>query len=135
MINSETMKQTVVFSKGFNWFLIFILLVLSVPAVSQETSKVSPPLPDYINKIVSVSCMPCHSSSGGYASKSKLNFNEWTDYSVDKQLKKAQLMYKKLKKNEMPPKTARENNPDIIPTSEQLAIIKSWADSLEAGNK
>ena len=29
----------------------------------------------------------------------------------------------------MPPKEARENNPDIIPTTEQMAIIKAWADS------
>ena len=95
----------------------------------QETSKASPSLPDNINKIVSVSCMPCHSANGGYLSRTKLNFSEWADYSADKQKKKAGQMYKELKKNAMPPKDAREANPDIIPTKEQVEIIKNWADS------
>lgn len=44
-------------------------------------------------------------------------------------------MYKEVKKGEMPPKSARETRPDIIPSSEQLKIIKNWVDSLEAVSK
>jgi len=68
-------------------------------------------------------------------SRTKLNFSEWTGYSSDKQKKKAETMYKELKKDAMPPKSARENNPDIIPTKEQIAIIKAWADSLNTDSK
>jgi hypothetical protein len=128
-INPEIMKHSVIFSAGTSTLLIFFFLIFCLPSIGQDDSKSQAPLPDRINKIVSVSCMPCHSSDGGLLSRSKLNFNEWSDYSADKQKKKAAKMYKELKKEAMPPKEARENNPDIIPTKEQIEIIKDWADS------
>jgi hypothetical protein len=128
-INSEIMKHSVIFSAGTSTFLIFFFLIFCLQSIGQDASKSQTQLPDRINKIVSVSCMPCHSSDGGFLSRSKLNFNEWSDYSADKQKKKAAKMYKELKKDAMPPKEARENNPDIIPTKEQIEIIKAWADS------
>ena len=131
----EIMKSTVRFSERAGLLFSFILLVMSIPAIGQETANVSASLPDRISNIVSVSCMPCHSSKGGMLSKGKLNFTEWGEYSIEKQQKKSAGMYKELKKSAMPPKEARENNPGIIPTSEQIAIIKEWADSLEAANK
>ena len=129
------MKQSFRFSVGANLFLVLFFLVFSPGAKAQDASAVSAPLPDNINKIVSVSCMPCHSATGGIMSRTKLNFSEWTSYSSEKQMKKAEQMYKELKKGEMPPKDAREANPGIIPTSEQLDIIKVWADSLENESK
>jgi hypothetical protein len=126
------MKSTVRFSEGAVLLFIFIFLVLSLPSFGQETPKVSASLPDRISKIVSVSCMPCHSSTGGMLSKAKLNFTEWGEYSLEKQQKKSAQMYKELKKSAMPPKDVRENNPGIIPTGDQISIIKSWADSLDA---
>jgi hypothetical protein len=110
--------------------LFFICLICPGIAVKgQETGKVSPPLPDEINKIVSVSCMPCHSSTGGMLSRGKLNFTEWTEYSLQTQKKKAAKMYKELKKEDMPPKSARESRPEKIPTKDQIAIIKKWSES------
>jgi hypothetical protein len=129
------MNKSEEFSTGVRLFPIFLFLILNCTLFGQETSGLSGALPESINKIVSVSCMPCHSSTGGIMSKTKLNFSEWTSYSPDKQKKKAETMYKELKKDEMPPKTARENNPDIIPTREQKEIIKAWADSLNAESK
>jgi len=128
------MKSTVRFSERACLLFIFIFLVLSLRSTGQETPNVSASLPERISKIVSVSCMPCHSSKGGMLSKGKLNFTEWGEYSIEKQQKKSAEMYKELKKSAMPPKEARENNPGIIPTSDQIAIIKSWADSLETEN-
>jgi hypothetical protein len=125
----KIMKRSVIFLTGSYLFLILIFVMAGKDVIGQEISKVSAPLPENINKIVSVSCMPCHSSNGGMLSRSKLNFTEWTDYSAEKQKKKAAQMYKELNKNAMPPKDARETNPDIIPTKEQIEIIKSWADS------
>jgi hypothetical protein len=120
---------------GIRLFTLFIFLISCCSLLGQEASKVSAPLPESINKIVSVNCMPCHSDKGGMMSRTKLNFSEWTSYSAEKQQKKAETMYKELKKDAMPPKSARENNPDIIPTKEQIAIIKAWADSLNADSK
>jgi hypothetical protein len=129
------MKNSENSSAGTRLFALFIFLILSCSLFGQEASKTSAPLPESINKIVSVNCMPCHSDKGGMMSRTKLNFSEWTGYSSDKQKKKAETMYKELKKDAMPPKSARENNPDIIPTKEQIAIIKAWADSLNADSK
>jgi hypothetical protein len=129
------MKNSENLSAGIRIFPVFIFLIFNCALFGQETSTVSPPLPESINRIVSTHCMPCHSSTGGIMSRTKLNFSEWTDYSIDKQKKKAETMAKELKKNAMPPKSARENNPDIIPTKEQIETIKTWADSLNADNK
>jgi hypothetical protein len=129
------MKSTEDSSAGIRLFTLFIFLILSCSLFGQEASKASAPLPESINKIVSVNCMPCHSDKGGMMSRTKLNFSEWTSYSPDKQKKKAQTMYKELKKDAMPPKSARENNPDIIPTKEQIETIKAWAESLNTDSK
>jgi hypothetical protein len=110
--------------------IIFGLTFLNLSVSGQEASKVSPPLPDNINAIVSVSCMPCHSSNGGLLSRMKLNFTEWTQYSQKKQKEKAEKMSGELKKGAMPPKSVRETRPEIIPTKEQIDTIKKWADSL-----
>lgn len=131
----EIMKSTIRFSEGAGLLCVIIFVFLGLPSFGQETPKVSPTLPDKISKIVSVSCMPCHSSTGGMLSKGKLNFTEWGEYSIEKQQKKSSQMYKELKKSAMPPKDARENNPGIIPTDDQIAIIKSWTDSLNAEKK
>jgi hypothetical protein len=123
------MKHSFNLPAGAHLFLGFIFLILSNAVFGQDTSKTSVPLPDNINKIVSASCMPCHSSKGGTLSKSKLNFTEWSGYSAEEQKTKAEKMYKELKKKEMPPKEAREEHPEIIPTKEQIKIIKTWAGS------
>jgi uncharacterized membrane protein len=112
-------------------YLVFSFLVLTLTAWGQGTDKTSVPLADNIKKIVSISCMPCHSSTGGMFSRLKLNFDEWADYSAEKQADRAKKIYKKVSKNDMPPKSVRENRPDIIPTTEQIGIIKKWADSLQ----
>lgn len=112
-----------------NLFLIFGFLVITSVVHGQDTKKASSSLPDNINKIVTGSCMPCHSSKGGMMPKAKLNFNEWSGYSAEKQKEKAMEIYKEISKNKMPPKNARETRPEIIPTGEQIDIIKKWADS------
>lgn len=109
--------------------IIFVLPAVSFISPGQDASKGSAPLPDNISKIVHVTCMPCHSSTGGTLSKARLNFTEWANYSADKQKKKAKLIYKELKKDAMPPKSAREVNPGIVPTEEQKNTIKAWVDS------
>jgi len=96
---------------------------------------VSSSLPDEVNKIITVSCVPCHTSEGGLMSKSKLNFTEWTKYTPEKQKEKAAKMYSEINKGDMPPKKAREKNPEKIPTKEQAAIIKKWSESFPPDKK
>ena len=111
------------------------LFFLNFTVHGQETTKVSPSLPDNVNKIVAGSCMPCHSSNGGLMSRSKLNFTEWVQYSPVKQKDKADKIYSLLAKGAMPPKSAREARPEIIPTKDQVDIIKKWAESLKTDNQ
>jgi hypothetical protein len=119
-------KTTLIFNIS-----VFVLFLCSPCLRGQEAGKSSPVLPDSVNKIVSVSCVPCHTDKGGLMSKARLNFSSWTQYSVAKQKEKADLMDSVLQKDKMPPKEAREKRPEIIPTKEQKEIIKRWAESLK----
>ena len=110
------------------FFMIPGMFLLNFSVLGQETSGESLALPENVNKIVAFSCVPCHTSKGGLLSRTKLNFTEWTQYSPSKQKEKAQKMYSVLKKGAMPPKSARENRPEIIPTPDQVEIIKKWSE-------
>jgi hypothetical protein len=117
-------------------FLFIGLLFINSPGFSQDTAKVSSPaLPDNVNTIFTTSCMPCHSSKGGFMSKVKVNFSEWSQYSPEKQKDKAKEIYNEVKKGGMPPKSVRETRPEIIPTREQIEIIKIWSESFVAESK
>jgi mono/diheme cytochrome c family protein len=111
------------------------LLVANQPVSGQENANPSSSIPDNVNKIVTVSCVPCHTSQGGLLSKAKLNLSEWARYSPEKQKEKAAKMYSELNKGAMPPKMAREKRPEIIPTAEQAEIIKKWSESFPAEKK
>ena len=113
-------------------FLVFALFLLNLPAKGQEKLNAGSTLPDSVNTIVTASCTPCHTSEGGLMSKTKLNFTVWTNYSPAKQKERAAKMYSELNKGAMPPKKAREKSPELIPTKEQVAIIKRWAESFPA---
>ena len=116
-------------------FLVSGLFLLNLSVTGQETSKVSPALPDNVSKIVTASCMPCHTSQGGLLSRTKLNFTSWTQYSSGKQKGRAEKIYSVLKKGSMPPKSARETRPEIFPAKDQIDTIKKWAESLKSDDK
>jgi mono/diheme cytochrome c family protein len=123
------MKKTVIAALSVSGFFIIFLLIFCLQVKGQDASKTTSALPDEINKIVSVSCVPCHTSEGGLMSKAKLNLTEWNNYSPEKQKEKAAKMYEEINKGAMPPKTAREKRPETIPTKDQAEIIKKWSES------
>ena len=129
------MKKTAVTSFLILGILVIGLFLLNLTARGQDTAKAAQSLPDSVNKIVTFSCVPCHTSQGGLMSKAKLNYTEWTKYSPEKQKEKAAKIYSELNKGAMPPKSAREKRPEIIPTKEQVEIIKRWAESFPNDNK
>ena len=63
------MKKTAVLSFLIPGFLVFSFLLMSFPAKAQDASKTPATLPDEVNKIVTVSCTPCHTSQGGLMSR------------------------------------------------------------------
>jgi hypothetical protein len=129
------MRKKSVLSLLIPGFLIFGLLFISLTASCQATLTDVPTIPEGVNKIIIVSCTPCHTSNGGLMSRSKLNFSEWTKYSPEKQKEKAAKMYYELNKGAMPPKSARAKRPDLIPTKEQIETIKKWSESFPAEKK
>lgn len=138
MINKlipETMKKAKTPGESFLFSLILILLMSATDAYSQQTETSSPAIPDNVKKIFTASCVPCHTNQGGLFSRVKLNFTVWTKYSPEKQKERADKICSMLAKAKMPPKAARETRPDIIPTKEQIVLIKKWADSLKTDNK
>jgi hypothetical protein len=120
----------------FNWMFLQLtlvaILVNTLNASGQTGEKQKIVIPEDINKIFEASCMSCHGSDGGRLPKSKLNFSRWTSYSAAKVEEKASLICSTLRKGKMPPKSARESNPELIPTKEQIDLICKWAESLKA---
>jgi hypothetical protein len=127
----DIMKKAISPSAFICCISVFVLLYYTPGLSGQEIGKLSPVLPDNVNKIVSVSCVPCHTDKGGIMPKSRLDFTNWTQYSPVKQKEKADLMSSVLEKDKMPPKDARVKRPEIILTLEQKEIIKKWAASLK----
>jgi hypothetical protein len=128
IFKNEIMKKSATLILSLSLFAGLFLMNRS--AAGQETSKAFPGLPDNINKIVSVSCVPCHTNTGGFMAKGKLNLNVWAEYSPEKQKDKAANMYAKVKKGSMPPKSAREARPEIVLSNEQIEVIKVWSESI-----
>ena len=129
------MKKMPVFHFAVPLMIALGLFGMGLPLSGQDTLNVSPSLPENINQIITRSCMPCHSNDGGLMSRTKLNFSEWTSYSSDKQAEKAKKMYSELSENKMPPKKARESKPELIPTSDQVDMIKKWSESFAVPEK
>ena len=120
-------------TKGLIWLIATVVLLTNIQIVSgQSGKKQAVPIPENLNKIFQTSCMPCHGINGGMMSKAKMNFSEWTQYSTAKQAKKASMICSVLSKEIMPPKSARESKPELIPTKEQIVMICKWAESLKS---
>jgi hypothetical protein len=79
--------------------------------------------------------MPCHGDSGGRLPKSRLYFSRWAGYGTAKEVEKASLICSSVRKSKMPPKSARNSKPELIPTKEQIDLICKWAESLKSEKK
>jgi len=129
------MKKTTPIFLSFFLFMASGLFLSNLSLIGQGKAWVFTGLPDNINKIVSVSCVPCHTTKGGLMSRSKLNFEEWAQYSPEKQKARAEKMYSLLNKGDMPPKSARKDHPENIPTKDQIDAIKTWSESFKTDSK
>jgi hypothetical protein len=127
------MKKTKRYSLLKSGIMISALLFIGLVADGQDKPLIDSSIPDNVHVIVAASCTPCHTSEGGLMARSKLNLSVWSSYSPEKQKDRAVRMYEQLDSAKMPPKKAREKNPELIPTPEQTAVIRSWSESLTAG--
>jgi hypothetical protein len=126
-------SKLVAVSTLLSLIMFFMIGVQNIYA--QQTGKTSQPIPDDLKKIFTHSCFPCHSANGSGIAKSMVNFDSWSNLSADKQATKAGKISKAVNSGYMPKKSAREKNPDIIPTKDQIAIVTKWAESLNPVKK
>jgi len=126
------MKMSVHFNSKLLQMIIIAMLANVFIVSGQTGNKEQLPIPENVNIIFQIKCMSCHGSNGGRFPKSKLNFSRWTSYGASKQEEKASLICSAVRKGKMPPKSARESNPGLIPTKEQIDLICIWAESFKS---
>jgi hypothetical protein len=113
--------------------MTLIAFIADIRIASGQDQKEQPsPMPENIDRIFKTSCMPCHWAEGKKTAMSRINFSKWAEYDSKKEAKKASLICKTLGKGKMPPKSARESLPELIPTKEQIDLICGWAESLKS---
>jgi hypothetical protein len=125
------MKNTFRANGFFGMVLLMVVLNITVITFAQSGKNNSSPIPENIYKIFQVSCMSCHSDKGGRFPRARLNFSKWAEYDAAKKQEKASLICSTLIMAEMPPRTAREKKPQLIPTKEQISLICDWVESLK----
>jgi mono/diheme cytochrome c family protein len=109
-----------------------IAILANMPIASGQTgNKQHYQIPEPVNKIFQTSCMSCHGSNGGRFPKSRLNFSRWEGYGESKEAEKASSICSAVRKGIMPPKSARESKPELIPTKEQVDLICKWSEELK----
>lgn len=116
-------------------FFLLPCLILFFGNLQLASSQEKVTLPDDINKIVQVSCMPCHGSKGGFMATSKLNFAKWEEYDSKKKSNLSSKICEEVTKGKMPPEDARKKRPEIVPTKEQIETLCKWAESLKPSDK
>jgi hypothetical protein len=103
-----------------------LLMPRNAVSSSKASSPAGPVIPDSVKVVLEKSCFPCHASPGKGMAMSKLNFDKWADYSPEKQANKAADMCEEMTKSKMPPSSFRKNNPDKVPTAQDISIICNW---------
>jgi mono/diheme cytochrome c family protein len=118
--------------KNLSWLIVVTAILANIHIASGQAKKEQQVLiPEDINKIFQTSCMPCHGSKGGRLPGARLNFSRWAGYGAAKEKEKASLICSAVRKGSMPPRSARESKPELIPTKGQSDMICKWAESLK----
>lgn len=109
------------------------MILLASFVIPLHTASYDPPqdIPDSVWAVLEKSCYDCHSTDGNGMAKAKLNFDKWNDYAADKQLAKAKDICDELENEKMPPSKYRKNNPEAVPTAEEVARVCNWVIQLE----
>ena len=106
-----------------------------------------------VKSILKRSCYDCHSNQTSYPmysylfpvsvllkhhvneGREELNFSNWEKLSATKKASKAVDIAKEIKKGEMPLFTYNLIHRDAILSTEEIAIIKKWTESMENKNE
>lgn len=121
---------------GVLMHVAIIAILANINIASGQTNKKQPlPLPENVNTIFRISCTPCHWNEGGRFPKSRLNFSRWVAYGAIKEAEKASAICSAVTKGAMPPRSARQTKPELIPSKEQIDLICKWAQTFKSKKK
>jgi hypothetical protein len=111
--------------------IITIMVLISFsPAKVQSQKKIlliTNSFPADVNVVLRKCCIQCHDSGENENSKVMWNYSKWTTYSAEIQSQHAKSMCNYMSSQRMPPNSARNTDPKIIPTSEDIDIICKWS--------
>ena len=131
------MKKSMSIAVAF--FSIIFITALIINPLSARTAKDSnyfgKAIPESVMKIMQKSCVKCHATPARGMAISKLNLTNWEKLTPEKQASKAKAMCNIVTKDKMPPKKFKANNPDGVPSKEEIATICDWAKSIEVVKK
>lgn len=106
---------------------ILVGIILTMASFGRMNSGSAPEaIPDSVYAVLEKSCLTCHSDNGNGLAKGKVNFEKWDSYSAGKKADKAADINKVVSRGVMPPSGFRKNNPDLVPTEADIAIITAW---------
>ena len=109
-------------------FLPVGLLLFLVLALKPDIQPV-PGFPADIDKLLISSCYECHSTdSRNTNAKEALNFQQWNDYKVSKQIGLLDEICELVGDNKMPPEKYLSFNPDKKLSEEQIKKICDWTE-------
>lgn len=114
----------------FSVFAVFLFVAAQTPQPASLASPDDPQLgwPDDIMALIEQSCFDCHSSeSGNLKAKQKLNFSNWADYKLSKQVGKLSDISDEVGEGKMPPEKYISKNPEKALSKENIERIKDWA--------
>jgi len=129
------MEKKYGFKDVLRMILIISILANFFNVIGQTDKGQIIPIPDSINKVFQASCMPCHGGKDGRLPSSRLNFSRWAAYGAAKEAEKAELICSVLTRGQMPPRSVRTSNPELIPTGDQTRMICKWAESIKRQKK
>ena len=114
--------------------VVLLTALISIPASVQsspEFGMAQKAIPADVLKITDNSCSACHYEPGMKMALTFLNLSEWDKYTPGKQASKAKKMCKFVTKDRMPPKRFRANNPNAVPTKNDVKTICYWAGTIK----
>jgi mono/diheme cytochrome c family protein len=112
---------------------LFLAAITVTPVSAQANQKPADQkvITADVMKVFDKSCAACHKDPGMKFAQGPFNISTFENYSPEKQAAKAKTVCDWATKGKMPPKKYQTNNPDKVPTKDDIKILCDWAASLQ----
>lgn len=122
---------------------LVLILVIGILFIGFQSFNPEPPsegvFPDEISAILESSCYDCHTGAKGSEKSLKaVDFEQWDQYRLTKQIGLLGDIGEVVEKGKMPPEKYLENKPDRKLSEAQIKLLADWtkeeADKLMQGD-